>query len=104
MLWSNVCMFELTTIIIAFPLFGHRLFDALGIDWGVGLLAFLTLGLGVPFLPIVGRIALVTDSTNGSTGLSFWSSLERNGQEEPGKMGGLITGAATLHISTKLPG
>ncbi|OJJ03159.1 hypothetical protein ASPVEDRAFT_84613 [Aspergillus versicolor CBS 583.65] len=37
----------------AFPLFGSRLFDALGVDWGVGLLAFLSLGLGVPFLPLI---------------------------------------------------
>jgi hypothetical protein len=37
----------------AFPLFGHRLFEAMGIDWGNGLLAFLSLGLGVPFLPLV---------------------------------------------------
>lgn len=43
-------------MIIPFPLFGNGLFDALGIDWGVGLLAFLSLGLGVPFLPIVGRV------------------------------------------------
>ena len=37
----------------AFPLFGKRLFEALGLDWGVGLLAFLSLGLGLPFLPMV---------------------------------------------------
>ncbi|KAJ3495662.1 hypothetical protein NLG97_g3233 [Lecanicillium saksenae] len=36
-----------------FPLFGERLFDALGTDWGIGMLAFLTLGLGGPFLPLI---------------------------------------------------
>ncbi|PGG98809.1 hypothetical protein GX51_06605 [Blastomyces parvus] len=36
-----------------FPLFGSRLFQTLGVDWGTGLLAFLSLGLGVPFLPLV---------------------------------------------------
>ncbi|KAL1866817.1 hypothetical protein VTK73DRAFT_4516 [Phialemonium thermophilum] len=36
-----------------FPLFGQRLFDALGVDWGVGLLAFLSFGLGLPFLPLI---------------------------------------------------
>lgn len=36
-----------------FPLFGNRLFDALGVDWGVGLLGFLTLGIGIPFVPMV---------------------------------------------------
>jgi len=35
-----------------FPLFGEHLFDALGIDWGIGLLAFLTLAFGIPF-PLV---------------------------------------------------
>ncbi|OAQ70981.1 MFS multidrug transporter [Pochonia chlamydosporia 170] len=33
-----------------FPLFGDRLFECLGVDWGVGLLAFLSVGLGAPFL------------------------------------------------------
>ncbi|KAL2870826.1 MFS transporter [Aspergillus lucknowensis] len=37
----------------AFPLFGSKLFDTLGVDWGVGLLAFLSLGLGGPFLPLI---------------------------------------------------
>ncbi|EEH48212.2 uncharacterized protein PADG_04296 [Paracoccidioides brasiliensis Pb18] len=36
-----------------FPLFGSRLFETLGVDWGAGLLAFLSLGLGVPFLPLI---------------------------------------------------
>lgn len=36
-----------------FPLFGDPLFEALGTDWGIGMLAFLTLGLGGPFLPLV---------------------------------------------------
>ncbi|EGE85036.2 hypothetical protein, variant 1 [Blastomyces dermatitidis ER-3] len=36
-----------------FPLFGSRLFQTLGVDWGTGLLAFLSLGLGVPFLPLI---------------------------------------------------
>lgn len=38
-----------------FPLFGRRLFDALGVDWGVGLLGFLTLGIGIPFVPMVSQ-------------------------------------------------
>ena len=50
---------KLTARIIAFPLFGDRLFNALGVDWGVGLLAFLSLGLGVPFLPLVGRVTFL---------------------------------------------
>ncbi|KAF1809111.1 MFS general substrate transporter [Eremomyces bilateralis CBS 781.70] len=36
-----------------FPLFGDQLFDTLGIGWGVGMLAFLSIGLGLPFLPIM---------------------------------------------------
>ncbi|PGH02320.1 hypothetical protein AJ79_07659 [Helicocarpus griseus UAMH5409] len=36
-----------------FPLFGSQLFETLGVDWGSGLLAFLSLGLGVPFLPVI---------------------------------------------------
>ncbi|KAG5288726.1 MFS membrane transporter [Histoplasma capsulatum G186AR] len=36
-----------------FPLFGPRLFQTLGVDWGTGLLAFLSLGLGLPFLPLI---------------------------------------------------
>lgn len=34
----------------AFPLFGPKLFESLGVDWGVALLAFLTLGLGAPMI------------------------------------------------------
>lgn len=37
----------------AFPLFGPRLFESLGVDWGVGLLAFLALGLGVPMVALL---------------------------------------------------
>ncbi|RSM18091.1 hypothetical protein CDV31_003013 [Fusarium ambrosium] len=36
-----------------FPLFGDQLFDSLGVNWGVGLLALLSLGLGLPFLPLI---------------------------------------------------
>lgn len=36
-----------------FPLFGPKLFEELGVDWGVGLLAFLTLGVGLPLVLIV---------------------------------------------------
>ena len=38
-----------------FPLFGSKLFTKLGIDWGMGLLAFLLLGIGIPFIPLVCR-------------------------------------------------
>jgi hypothetical protein len=41
----------------AFPLFGPKLFHELGVDWGVALLAFLTLGLG---LPLVGLVCLTS--------------------------------------------
>ncbi|KAF2193839.1 MFS general substrate transporter [Zopfia rhizophila CBS 207.26] len=34
----------------AFPLFGSKLFKTLGIDWGAALLAFLVLGIGLPFV------------------------------------------------------
>jgi hypothetical protein len=34
----------------AFPLFGSKLFARLGVDWGVGLLAFLALGMGLPLV------------------------------------------------------
>ncbi|KAF2269445.1 MFS general substrate transporter [Lojkania enalia] len=34
----------------AFPLFGPDLFEKLGIDWGVALLAFLILGIGLPLV------------------------------------------------------
>ena len=37
----------------AFPLFGPKLFDELGIDWGVGLLAFITLGVVIPLVTLV---------------------------------------------------
>ena len=37
----------------AFPLFGEKLFDTLGLDWGVGLLGFLVLGLGLPLVSLV---------------------------------------------------
>ncbi|PVH71962.1 MFS general substrate transporter [Cadophora sp. DSE1049] len=37
----------------AFPLFGAKLFEALGVDWGIGLLAFLTLGVGLPLIPLL---------------------------------------------------
>lgn len=40
---------------VVFPLLGEKLFKALGTDWGTGMLAFLTLGLGDPFLPLVCR-------------------------------------------------
>ncbi|RSL78424.1 hypothetical protein CEP51_008217 [Fusarium floridanum] len=36
-----------------FPLFGDQIFDSLGVNWGVGLLALLSLGLGLPFLPLI---------------------------------------------------
>jgi hypothetical protein len=36
-----------------FPLFGFKLFERLGIDWGVALLAFLNLGVGVVVIPVV---------------------------------------------------
>jgi hypothetical protein len=38
---------------LVFPLFGDQLFDSIGVNWGVGLLALLSLGLGLPFLPLV---------------------------------------------------
>ncbi|BCS29531.1 MFS transporter [Aspergillus puulaauensis] len=57
----------------AFPLFGSRLFDALGVDWGVGLLAFLSLGLGGPFLPLI---------------YIFGQRLRRVGKENLAKAGG----------------
>ncbi|RAR00766.1 MFS general substrate transporter [Stemphylium lycopersici] len=34
----------------AFPLFGEKLFARLGLDWGVGLLGFLVLGIGCPLI------------------------------------------------------
>ncbi|ORX96960.1 major facilitator superfamily domain-containing protein [Clohesyomyces aquaticus] len=34
----------------AFPLFGPKLFESLGINWGVALLAFLVLGVGLPLV------------------------------------------------------
>ncbi|OAQ92110.1 MFS general substrate transporter [Purpureocillium lilacinum] len=36
-----------------FPLFGPRLIDSLGVDWGMALLGFISLGLGLPFLPLI---------------------------------------------------
>ncbi|KAH7274775.1 major facilitator superfamily domain-containing protein [Fusarium solani] len=36
-----------------FPLFGDQLFDSIGVNWGVGLLALLSLCLGLPFLPLI---------------------------------------------------
>ncbi|KAF2021283.1 MFS general substrate transporter [Aaosphaeria arxii CBS 175.79] len=36
-----------------FPLFGPKLFVRLGVDWGVGLLAFLVLGLGTPMITLL---------------------------------------------------
>jgi branched-subunit amino acid permease len=40
----------------AFPLFGGKLFQRLGIDWGVGLLGFLVLGVGLPLVALVSEI------------------------------------------------
>ncbi|KAF2113518.1 major facilitator superfamily domain-containing protein [Lophiotrema nucula] len=37
----------------AFPLFGPKLFGKLGIDWGVALLAFLVLGIGLPCIALL---------------------------------------------------
>ncbi|GAB1318346.1 hypothetical protein MFIFM68171_08556 [Madurella fahalii] len=37
----------------AFPLFGQKLFVAVGVDWGIALLAFLILGIGLPFVPVM---------------------------------------------------
>jgi hypothetical protein len=37
----------------AFPLFGAKLFETLGIDWGIAMLAFICLGIGLPFLLLV---------------------------------------------------
>lgn len=37
----------------AFPLFGEKLFAKLGLDWGVGLLGFLVLGVGLPLVLLV---------------------------------------------------
>ncbi|KAF2734368.1 MFS general substrate transporter [Polyplosphaeria fusca] len=37
----------------AFPLFGPELFESLGIDWGVALLAFVVLGLGLPLVVLL---------------------------------------------------
>ena len=37
----------------AFPLFGGDLFKALGVGWGVGLMAFLTIGICLPLTVIV---------------------------------------------------
>ncbi|RTE81569.1 hypothetical protein BHE90_003879 [Fusarium euwallaceae] len=45
--------FMLQTNDPVFPLFGDQLFDSLGVNWGVGLLALLSLGLGLPFLPLI---------------------------------------------------
>jgi hypothetical protein len=42
----------------AFPLFGERLFARLGLDWGVGLLAFLVLGAGLPLVGLVSKSTL----------------------------------------------
>jgi hypothetical protein len=36
-----------------FPLFGEKLFQKLGVDWGVALLAFLVLGVGLPLITLV---------------------------------------------------
>jgi branched-subunit amino acid permease len=42
-----------------FPLFGEKLFEKLGVDWGVALLAFIVLGLGLPLVTLVSvRILL----------------------------------------------
>ncbi|KAF2467807.1 MFS general substrate transporter [Lindgomyces ingoldianus] len=37
----------------AFPLFGPKLFESLGINWGVALLAFLVLGVGLPLVMLL---------------------------------------------------
>jgi hypothetical protein len=37
----------------AFPLFGEKLFAKLGLDWGVGLLGLLVLGVGLPLVLLV---------------------------------------------------
>lgn len=49
----------------AFPLFGPKLFEKLGIDWGVALLAFLVLGIGLPCIAVVsgfGCLCLVVSA------------------------------------------
>lgn len=43
----------------AFPLFGPTLFAKLGIDWGVALLAFLVLGIGLPSVVVVSPLSLL---------------------------------------------
>lgn len=52
-IFTMAAKFILTVTV--FPLFGERLFEAIGVDWGVGMLAFLTLGLGGPFFPLVSN-------------------------------------------------
>ncbi|KAH7353135.1 major facilitator superfamily domain-containing protein [Pyrenochaeta sp. MPI-SDFR-AT-0127] len=37
----------------AFPLFGPKLFKRLGVDWGVALLSFLVLGIGLPLVVLL---------------------------------------------------
>ena len=37
----------------AFPLFGEKLFAKLGLDWGVGLLGFSVLAVGLPLILLV---------------------------------------------------
>ncbi|KAF2791820.1 MFS general substrate transporter [Melanomma pulvis-pyrius CBS 109.77] len=36
-----------------FPLFGEKLFEKLGVDWGVALLAFLVVGIGLPLVTML---------------------------------------------------
>ena len=49
-----------------FPLFGNQLFTTLGIDWGIGLLAFLSLGIGAPVLPLVSNVFRLLNMSNFS--------------------------------------
>jgi branched-subunit amino acid permease len=42
-----------------FPLFGEKLFEKLGVDWGVALLAFIVLGVGLPLVTLVSIRMLI---------------------------------------------
>lgn len=84
------CIHGVANTWTVFPLFGDRLFQALGTDWGIGMLAFLTLGLGGPFLPLVctifwtgphHKLDLVADNSL-HTDIQVWTSAAGNWSEE----------------------
>lgn len=58
----------------SFPLFGPKLFDSLGVDWGVAMLAFLVLGVGLPLVMLVNQLCVMAFVTQLLTMHSYMSS------------------------------